>query len=392
MTSFKPKHIAIFSSVVVVLCASMLTLSASKSNAAEEKKTSAPKPALTVTTAKPAQAKLPIKLEANGNITAWEEASISSESTGLRLVELRANVGDAVHAGQVIAVFNAKPVDADVAQARAGVLEAEANAADASANATRARKLQPSGALSAQQFNQYLTTEQTAKAKLASTKATLAAQQLRLKHTKLLAPDNGVITARTAMVGAVIGNGVELFRMIRRGRLEWRAEVTSSELGRIKAGTAVTVVAASGAELKGKVRMVGPTVDLQSRSALVYVDLQAPPDGSASAKAGMFAKGEFNLGISTALTVPQQSVVVRDGFSYVFVLNSDQRVSKVKVRTGRRLGDRVELLDGIQPEATLVVNGAGFLNDGDLVKVPTAGTPSAAAANTNAAAKPAGTK
>ena len=169
-------------------------------------------------------------------------------------------------------------------------------------------------------------------------------------------------------MGAVVGAGTEMFRMIRQGRLEWRAEVTSTELGRLPPGTAVLVTASNGTQLKGRVRMVAPTVDPQSRSALVYVDLPATTGKIAPAKAGMFAKGEFDLGTSDALTVAQQSVVVRDGFSYVFRLNTDSRVSQVKIQTGRRLGDRVEVLDGLRADALLVASGAGFLNDGDLVK------------------------
>jgi RND family efflux transporter MFP subunit len=259
-------------------------------------------------------------------------------------------------------------VQADVAQARASLMEAEANAADASGNAARARTLQATGALSASQINQYLTAEQTTKAKVEAAKAMLAAQQVRLKNARVVAPDGGIISARMATVGAVSGPGVELFRMIRQGRLEWRAEVTSAELGRLTQGSAVLVTAANGTELKGKVRMIAPTVDPQTRSALVYVDLPATSEKDAPAKAGMFAKGEFDLGTSAALTVPQHAVVVRDGFSYVFRLNPDNRVSQVKVRTARRLADRVEVLDGIKSDTVLVVSGAGFLNDGDLVK------------------------
>lgn len=96
---------------------------------------------------------------------------------------------------------------------------------------------------------------------------------------------------------------------------------------------------------------------------------------------GMFARGEFELGSSNALSVPQQSVVVRDGFSYVFRLNPDQRVSQVKLQIGRRVGDRVEVLDGISADAVLVASGAGFLNDGDMVKVaPAAAAPTQATA------------
>lgn len=385
MKSFKLKPIALSLLFAALLSVAIGALFSSGSNAADDNKSSPPKPALTVTTAQPSQISMPIRLSANGNIAAWQEAIIGSESGGLRLTEVRVNVGDVVRAGQVLATFAAEAVQADVAQARAGLIEAEANAADASGNAARARTLQATGALSTQQINQYLTTEQTAKAKVEAAKATLAAQQLRLKYTVLVAPDNGIISARAATVGAVTGAGTEMFRMIRQGRLEWRAEVTSSELGRLAPGTLATVLAANGTELKGKVRMIAPTVDLQNRSALVYVDLAPASAKSAPARAGMFAKGEFQLGESPALTVPQQSVVVRDGFSYVFRLNADSRVSQVKVQTGRRLGDRVEVFDGIKPDALLVASGAGFLNDGDLVK----NVPAAAPASPKAAAMPA---
>jgi RND family efflux transporter MFP subunit len=335
--------------------------------AADEKKVEAPKAALTVTITKPVAASLPIKLAANGNVAAWQEASVSSESNGLRLTEVRVNVGDVVKAGDVLAVFSADTVNADLAQAQAALQEAEANAADAAANAARARTLQNSGALSAQQISQYNTAEQTANARIASAKAALASQQLRLKYTKVVAPDSGIISARTATVGAVSAPGTELFRMIRQGRLEWRAEVVAQDLHNLKPGTSAVVKAANGSELTGKVRMIAPTVDMQTRSALVYVDLPASTSKEAPFKAGMFASGQFELGTSQAMTVPQQSIVVRDGFSFVFRLNADKHVSQIKVTPGRRLGDRIEVLGGLTADTQVVVRGAGFLNDGDLV-------------------------
>ena len=365
---------------------SAVLLASAPSQAADDKKAAPPKPALTVTTARAQPASLPIRLAANGNVAAWQEAVIGSESGGLKLSEVRVNVGDVVKKGQVLAVFAADAVNADLAQARAGLLEAQANAAEASANAVRARSLQTSGALSAQQISQYLTAEQTANARIAAAQATLASQQLRLRYTQVVAPDAGVISARTASAGAVIGVGTELFRMIRQGRLEWRAEVTAAELTRLKPGTRAIVKAANGSELTGTVRTIAPTIDTQTRSALVYVDL--PPTLSANApfKAGMFASGQFELGASNALTVPQQAVAVRDGFSYVFRLNADQRVSQLKVATGRRLADRIEVVGGLTPDALVVVSGAGFLNDGDLVhNVPA--TPAAAPAASAVAAK-----
>jgi RND family efflux transporter MFP subunit len=348
---------------------------APSAHAADAPKLAAAKPALTVSTVLPQPARLPILLAANGNVAAWQEASVGSEANGLRLQQVRVNVGDTVRAGQVLAVFAADTVNAELAQARAALQEAQANAAEARANAARARALEASGALSAQQIGQLLALEQTAAARAAAAGAALESAQLRLKHTQVLAPDAGIISARMATVGAVSAAGSELFRMIRQGRLEWRAEVTAAELHRIKPGLSATVRAADGSVLRGRVRMVAPTVDPQTRVALVYVDLAAPARGQAPLRAGMFAGGEFALGASDAMTVPQQALAVRDGFNYVFRLNPDQRVSQLKVQVGRRLADRVEVLGGLKADTLIVASGAGFLNDGDLVRNVAAAPP-----------------
>ncbi len=398
MTSFSIKHkSALFlgSCAVAVLAMGVFSI---KIQAAADKPVVQPKPALTVTLAQAEQVQLPVKLSANGNIAAWQEASIGSEANGLRLLEVRAGVGDAVRAGQVLAVFAADSIVADVAQSRATLMEAQANAQEAAGNAERARTLKTTGALSEQQINQYQTAEQTAKSRVEAAKASLDVQQQRLKHTRVLAPDNGIISARTATVGAVLGSGVELFRLIRKGRLEWRAEVTSAELGRIAVGTTATLTTASGGQVKGKVRMIAPTVDPLTRAALVYVDLPplsmtngasgqisaGPPQGNLTTSVGsaireatsvgallpgMFAKGEFDLGASGALTVPQTSVVVRDGFTYVYKLGADSRVSRSKVQTGRASGERIEIVNGLGAGIRIVAMGAGFLNEGDLVRV-----------------------
>ena len=361
------------------------------------------KPALTVTTTKASSGNLVIKLAANGSVAAWQEALIGSEATGLRIQELHANIGDVVQRGQLLVSFASETVKADLALAQASLAEAQANLADAAANAERTRALQTSGALSAQQVGQYLTAEQTTKARVESAKASVEAQQLRMRHTRVLAPDSGIITARAATLGSVVGNGAELFRMIRQGRLEWRAEVTASEMAKIMPGTEAIVTAPGGTQWKGKVRVVSPTVDAQTRMGLVYVDLV--PDANSTSKPqaataslafkpGMYAKGEFMMGSSQALTIPQQAVVVRDGFSYAFRLNADGRVTQIKVQTGRRVsnaqGDLVEVVSGLNADSTIVSSGAGFLNDGDTVKVVAATKPAntaAASAATVAAVK-----
>lgn len=368
---FKPLTLGLVAASLLTLAG--LGLLATRTHAADSAKApvaaaTASKPALTVTVTQVRSGTLPIKLAANGNVAAWQEAVIGAESNGLRVQDLLVSVGESVKRGQVLATFAAETVQADVALARASLQEATANAAEAAANAERARAVQNTGALSAQQVSQYLTAEQTAKARVESAKAALDAQLLRLKHTQVLAPDAGVVSARTATVGSVVGAGTEMFRLIRQGRLEWRGEVTSAELGRITSGTSVVVTSPSGAQAKGKVRMVSPTVDAQSRNGTVFVDL--PGNGLGSTfKSGMFARGEFEMGSSGAMTVVQTAVVVRDGFSYVYKVGQDNRVKQLKVQTGRLVGNQVEIVEGVKAEDRLVASGAGFLSEGDVVKI-----------------------
>lgn len=331
-----------------------------------------PRPALTVTVAAPEPAELAVTLSANGNIAPWQEASVGSESNGLRLADVRVNVGDRVKKGQVLASFSPETINADVAQAKAALAEARATAADAAGNAARARTLEKTGALSQQQINQYQTAEQTAKARVEAADAVLAAQQVRGRNTQVLAPDDGVISARTATVGSVVSAGTELFRLIRQGRLEWRAEVSSAELGQLRVGMPAMVTAPGGAQVQGKLRSIAPTVDPQTRNALVYVDIPGV-QSNAGIKAGMFARGEFLIGNSNAITVPQAAVVPRDGFNTVLVLQSDNRVRLTKVQAGRRVGDRIEVTGELPADARVVIGGAGFLNDGDLVRVAASG-------------------
>ena len=360
-----------------MLLGSMLVMHARAADDAT--KPSAPKPALSVTTTQLQRSTLPLRFTANGSIAAWQEASIGTEANGLRLAEVRVNVGDVVKRGQLLATFAPDTVQAEVAQSRAAVAEAEGVLAEAALNAQRARDLQPSGALSAQQINQYLTAERTAKARLDAQRALGQTQQLRLRQTQVLAPDAGVISARSATVGAVLPAGQELFRMIRQGRLEWRAEVAADDMAKVRTGMPVTLTPASGTLIAGTVRMVAPTVDPQTRNGLVYVDLKQPE----GARAGMFARGEFEVGSAEGWTLPQSAVLLRDGFSHVLKVGADSKVAQIKVGVGRRLGERIEIVAGLAPADRVVATGGGFLGDGDTVRVvaaaPAATAPASAA-------------
>lgn len=325
----------------------------------------ASKPALSVVVVSPQMTDWSLKIEASGNVAPWQEASVGAEIGGLKLAEVLVNVGDTVRKGQLLARLSDESVQNDLAQQKAAVAEAEANLAQARHNIDRARELEPSGSISRQDLIGYETQAATTTARLASSKALLAAQSLRLTYTRVLAPDDGVISARSATAGSVVTAGVELFKLIRKNRLEWRGELRSDDLIRVTPGQVVQFVQPDGAALTGKVRQVAPTVDTASRTGLVYVDL--PADNRF--KAGMFISAVLLQGQAKTLAIPQTAVIVRDGFNYAMRVGPDNLVRKTKLTLGKRQGNFVELVEGLKPEDRVVTSGGAFLNEGDRVNI-----------------------
>lgn len=327
------------------------------------------KASLSVTTIKPQQTPLNRTLNANGNIAAWQESSISTETNGLLLREVLVNIGDHVKRGQVLARFAASTLEADIAQMQANVAEANASLLEATGNANRARSIQDSGALSKQQIDQYITAEASAKARLNAAQASLHAQQIKLKQITVVAPDDGIISLNPATVGTVYSAGQELFKLIRKGRLEWRAELTSADVTAIKAGMPAHITLPDSHTINGTVRTTAPSVDTKTRNALVYVDIPAD-----SAKIGMFARGDFVMGETTALTLPNTAIVMRDGFAFIMKVEptADKniyKITQIKVQLGQRKNDRVEIMNLATPNAQFVESGGAFLTDGDSVRV-----------------------
>jgi RND family efflux transporter MFP subunit len=315
-------------------------------------------PALTVTTAAPRQALWPTSLQAPGAIAAWQEASIGTQIGGYQLIEVRVNVGDRVRKGQVLARLNPALLEAEEAQLKATNDQAQANL-------RRVRSLQGSGAISDQDVLQYETAAKTAH-------AALAAKRLQLRYTEVRAPGDGTISARPATLGAVTPVGQELFRVILNDRLEWRGELTASQLSHIARGQTVSLRLPDGGAATARVREAAPSLGASSRLGLAYADI-AP---GSSARAGMYADGQVVLGQSTAQVVPAESVVIRDGRSYVLKLAGGAptaRVALQAVAMGRRRGGEVEIMSGLGAADRVVVEGAGFLNDGDVVRLANRG-------------------
>jgi RND family efflux transporter MFP subunit len=319
--------------------------------------------ALTVSTINPQSTTWKLTVPAVGSLYAWQEAIIASEISGLRIVEVLADVGQKVKKGELLAILAQDTVEAVVAQRRAEAAQAKVVVSQAKAESSRALKAK--GALSEQQLEQYVFAQERAQATFDAVTAVLRNEEIRLEKTRIYAVDDGIISSRNATLGAVVQTGSELFRLVRQNRIEWRAEVTAEHISQIKVKQTANVVLPDGNTVKGKVRVIAPTLEVKTRKALVYVDLSS----SKLARVGMFVHGDILISTDKVLTLPLSAITLRDGFNYIFVVASDNKVEQRKISIGRVQEDRVEILTRLSKKTDVVLSGGAFLEDGDVVNV-----------------------
>lgn len=320
---------------------------------------------LTVTLVAAERRQIDREIVASGSVAAWQEMSLGVEVAGLRVANVLVEPGDKVAAGQALLELDRRTLEVQARQAEASLAQARANAELAISQEKRGASLLERNLISTNDFEVLRANRSKAEAQVVSAEAERDASKLRLSFATLRAPDAGVISARTVQPGQIVSGGGELLRLIRRGRLEWRAEVSENDLTRIKVGATVDLRGPSGDVVTGVIRAVSPSIDSQTRTALVYANLEKP----GALRAGMFAEGRLRVGKAEVTVIPRQSVVFRDGYPYVFVMGEGNKVLQRRIDSGPPQGDSVEVRSGLKEDEKVVARGAGFLSDGDIVKV-----------------------
>lgn len=355
-------------SSLLIAAVALLTTAGLQPLFAQKQPESMPTASMTVTSVKLQAATLARTVPATGTIHPWQEVQIGPEVGGYRVVAVNVDVGDRVRRGQELVRLNEDLLASEVNSKKANVTQAEATLANAHSAYDRARSLSVSGALSASDLDKLKSEQLAAAARVEVARAELESAELRLRYTRVLAPDDGVITSRSVSLGQIAQTGTEMLRLLRKNRVEWRAEVPEAQLKNIKRGQTVKLTTAGGDELIGRVRTVAPTIQSSNRTGLIYVDI----DESENARAGMFARGTIEIGQSQTQLAPLASLVMQDGYSYVFLLKPNNEVERRRVEVGVIQGDTVEIVSGVQPNDSIVHRGAGFLKDGDRVNVASA--------------------
>ena len=322
---------------------------------------------MTVTAAPLESVDLARTISLNGSVFAWQDVIIASEVGGYRVAEVFVDVGDRVKKGQKLVALSTALLESEVATKRAMFEQRRAELTNAQSALERGQSLSNMNVLSQADLDRLTAEELAKRAAVESARADLETSQLRLKFTDVTASDDGIITSRTVTVGQIAQAGSEMLRLLRSGRIEWRGEVPETRLDELAAGQGVTVTTADGTEFKGTIRVVSPTIASGNRTGLIYVDLQ--PDERL--RPGMFARGEIEIGRGPGFTVPLESIVSADGYSYVFVVHADNTVERRRIDVGAVLGESIEVMSGLEAQELVVRKGAGFLKDGDLVNVGT---------------------
>ncbi len=304
---------------------------------------------------------------AAGPVAAWDEMQLGVELSGLRVTALHVDVGQQVRKGELLLELDHRSLDSDLAQATAALRQADAGAELARSKYTRGQSLVDGHYISAMALDELRAARTQAEAQLGTARAVRDAAALRRSYAELRAPDAGTISRRLVQPGQVVGAGSELLRLIRQGRLEWRAELPEAQLAQVQPGQAVLL---EGSGVHGRVRAVTPGVDSTTRTGTAYVDLPAP----GPVQPGTYVQGRIAIGQGSALVIPVAAVVRRDGHTYAFRVGREQRAQQVRIDTGSTQGALIEVRSGLKVGDAVVSAGAGFLADGDRVRVvPSAG-------------------
>ncbi|MBD1913356.1 efflux RND transporter periplasmic adaptor subunit [Leptolyngbya sp. FACHB-16] len=341
-------------------------------------------------------------LNVTGTVAATDLLPVLPEVTGLQVQRVLVSEGQTVQSGQVLAELNNSVLQAQLRQANAEVASAQATVqqqqaalaqqqatlAEAESNQRRYQQLFNQGAISQQELESRTTAATTARetvgaaqaavnsaqAEVQSRQAQVQQLQTQLSQTVVRAPAAGVIAESLAKVGNVTSASNQLFTIIQNGNLQLEAKVPETELPQVRVGESVRVTSDSDrrVNLQGEVREIDPLVDPQTRQATVRISLPESP----LLRPGLFLRAAVTVQTAQAMTIPADAVLPQnDGNSIVYVLQDDNTVRATQVDVGVRTVSedpnqtRVEIRKGLEIGDRVVVEGAGYVRDGDRVQI-----------------------
>lgn len=348
-------------------------------------------PAIVVIEAR--QGRLTDKILTNGTIEAVEEIYVQPQVEGLAINTLKADVGDSVKAGQVLATIddssltlqkaqllaNQAKANASVAQFKIQLRDAKTNEAEAKRQLARGQSLSSGGSMSTSELqkletaatnasNSVANAEQAiaiAEAELKSVNSQIADVELKLSRTEIKAPFGGLITARNARVGAIaVGSGSPLFTILRDGELELVADVSEDDILKTRVGQSAEITVTGLAKpIDGKIRLISPVVKAASRLGSVHIALS----DSNLAKQGMYASAVITIRTGEGVVLPLSAVETNKSGSITHVVR-DNIVHKIAIETSIIENGEVLVTKGVTAGDLVVAKAGAFVRDGDHIR------------------------
>jgi HlyD family secretion protein len=342
------------------------------------------------------------RLTVTGTIEPADLLAVTPQISGLQIRQVLVDEGDRVAAGQPLVILDDTELRTQIQQAqaqievaqaqlqqqRANLSQAQARLSEAEANRKRYQSLAEQGAISGEELDKRETEAITAResvgvaeANVASAEANIRSEQseltrlqTQLTRTTVVAPTAGIVAERPASVGNVSSTANEVVQLIQGNQLELLADVPQAQLSQVQVGAPVTVTSSTDSTIRveGTVHDIQPLVDPETRTAQVVIRLP----GSDRLRPGMFLTAEIQSGQRSGLTIPATALLPQpDGLVRVYVLGPEQTAVARTVEIGTRVPgtgdepDRVEIRQGLATGEQVIVAGASYVQEGDVVTV-----------------------
>jgi len=316
------------------------------------------------------------RVAVSGEVRPRNDVLVTSGTPGVRVLQVMAEVGDRVQAGQVLARLDFGVVQAQLAsagaqveRAAAAVRQAEVNAALAASEFARAQSVAGLGALSDEAIEQRRAQADAARAQVDLAKADLRVAQAaraevvaRSQGGEIRAPVGGLVIERSVRVGDLTGSA-PMYRIVGGNRLEVAAEVSEADIALMRPGLRADFATADGSVVQGVLRRSPAAIDTRSRVGVALFDVPTDP----RMPTGYYTKGFAELSPQQALAVPVTAVAYDEGKPVVFVIQPDNRVRRTEIVLGPQNGDQLAVLDGLTPGLRVAAGGVAFLQDGDRI-------------------------
>ena len=302
-----------------------------------------------------------------GAIAARYDMPIGNDGDTGRIVGVYVEAGDHVERGQLLARLDEAVLIPQVNRLEAALEQAKAQAALSAAEYRRAQGVEAAGALSAEDIEKRHATAITDAANVKVVAAQLAEAQARLTRTRIVAPIAGTVLTRKAEVGQIANPaGDALFRIASGGEVEMRGQLAEQDLAQVKVGdSAIVHITGVPQPFEGRVRLLGAIIDPQTRLGEIRISLKPDP----ALRPGAFARGTVSVGKAMRPVVPQTAVLSDGSSSYVFVVDAKNHAERREVHVADTSDQGVIIASGLNGSERVVTTAAGFLRDGEEVKV-----------------------